>query len=103
MKKSEKIIVVLDEELYECTVLKRKKEPGFFDTVYNVLNVAEKVAISLANLNKLRKKYDKANLKKLKKYGRVDKNGILTYGKIQRLKPATRVKRYTVDALRKAK
>ena len=52
MKKSEKIIVVLDEELYECTVLKRKKEHGFFDTVYNVLNVAEKVAISLANLNK---------------------------------------------------
>ena len=106
MKKSEKILVFLDEELYECTVLnlkKQKKEPSFLGTVYNVLNTAEKIAVSLAHLNKIRKKYEKARLKKLKKYGKVDKNGILTYGRIQRLKPATRVKRYTVDALRKAK
>ena len=39
MKKSEKILVFLDEELYECTVLnlkKQKKEPnGLRSALYN--------------------------------------------------------------------
>ena len=106
MKKPEKIIVSYNGKLYECTEVKKQKQNrGFFGTVYTVLDTAERVAIALANLNKLRKKYDSAKLKKLKKYGKVDKNtGILTYGKLQRLKPvkpAARVKRYTVNALTK--
>ena len=99
MKKPEKIIVSYRGKLYECTEVK-KKDRGFCGTVYSLLNTAEKVAIALSDLNKLRKKYDQAKLKKLKRYGKVDKKtGILTYGKIQRLKPASRVKRYTVDEL----
>lgn len=107
MKKSQKVIVKVDGDFYECTVLKpqkSKKKVGFLGAVYMLTYTAEKVATSLARLNKLRKKYEKARIKKLKKYGMYDKKtGVLTYGKLKRLKPAPRVKRYTVDRLSKMK
>ena len=106
MSKPDKFLLKFNGDLYECTVLnfKQKKKPSLLGRVYGVVRTTEKIAVSLSHLNRLRKKCEKARLKRLKKYGTVDKKtGILTYAKLPTLKPATRLKRYTVDFLSKNK
>ena len=107
MKKNEKIFVERDGKYYECTVLtfkKEKKKPNVQGTIYNILNTAEIVAVKLAQLNEVRKRYEKMKKKKLKKFGKVDKKtGTLILRGVKRQKPAKTVKRYTVDELKRLK
>ena len=82
MSKPDKFLLKFDGDFYECTVFhfKQKKKPTFLESIHGILDTTEKIAVSLSRLNKLRKKFEKSRLKRLKKYGTVDKKtGILTY------------------------
>ena len=98
MKRNDKIIVNKDGEFYECTILTYKKEKKKRDigrAIYNVLNTAEIVAVKLAQINQVIKRYEKTKNKKLKKFGKVDKKtGTLILKGVKRQKAAPALKRY---------
>ncbi len=63
--------------------------------IYNFLNVAEKVAVKLAQINQVRKKNAKKKKKKVKKLGKIDKKtGTLILKKEKKQKPQKPMKRY---------
>ncbi len=100
MKKN-KIIVNKDGQLYECTVIPyqtEKKKRSVKRTVCKILDAAEIIAVTLAQINKIIKHYEKINQKRLKKFGKVDKKtGTLILKGVKRQKSAPALKRYKRD------
>ena len=101
--KKERIFIERGGKLRECIVLTpKKKKPTLGGTIYKILNTAEIISVKLAQLNQLRKRMEKMKKKRLKKFGKVDKKtGNLILRGVPRMKPAKKVKRYTVDEIRK--
>ncbi len=98
MKKGDKVIVNKGGKYYECTILtykKEKKRPDIGGAIYNALNTAEIIAVKLAQINQVIKKYEKTKKKKLKKFGKVDKKtGTLILKGVKRQKAAPKLGRH---------
>ena len=74
----------------------QKSKPDIEERIYNILNVAEKIAVKLAQINQIIKKAKKKRKKKNAKLGKVDKKtGTLILKKEQKQAKLSRVKRYT--------
>lgn len=101
MKKDDKFIVKKGGQYYECTVItckKEKKKPDVGGMIYNALNTAEIIAVKLAQINQVFKRYQKMKNKKLKKFGKVDKKtGTLILKGVTKQKSATPLKRYKTN------
>ena len=92
-----KIIVNKDGQLYECTVIPhqpKKKKGSVKRTVCKILDAAEIIASTLAQINRIIKHYEKINQKRLEKFGKVDKKtGMLVLDRCKPLARASAVKR----------
>ena len=101
--KKERIFIERDGRLRECIVLTpKKKKPTIGGTIYKILNTAELMSVKLAQLNQRRKRIEKMKKKKLKKFGKVDKKtGNLILRGVPRMKSAKKIKRYTIDEIRR--
>ena len=74
MKKEEKNVNCENCPYKEQENCEKTKEKVDVETkIYNALNVAEKIAVKLAQMNQVRKKNAKKKKKKVKKLGKVDK------------------------------
>lgn len=97
MKKDDKFIVKKGGQYYECTVLTYKKEkekPDIGGAIYNALNTAEIIAVKLAQLNQIYKRYQKTKNRRLKKFGKVDKKtGTLILKGVTKQKAAPKISR----------
>ncbi len=81
------------KEQKNCEKVKEKVDVE--TKIYNALNVAEKVAVKLAQINQIRKKSAKKKKKKVKKLGKIDKKtGTLILKKEKKQKPQKPMKRY---------
>ena len=96
-----KIIVNKDGQLYECTVIPhqpKKKKGSVKRTVCKILDAAEIIASTLAQINRIIKHYEKINQKRLEKFGKVDKKtGVLVLDKVKHQKSAPALKRCKRD------
>jgi hypothetical protein len=99
MKKNDQITVdetCLNES--NCTVdtPSEIKEVDVNEKIYNALEMAEKIAVKLAQINQILKKAKKKKKKKNKKLGKVDKKtGTLILKKEKKEKNAKPLKRYS--------
>ena len=74
---------------------KAEKKTDIEAKIYNFLNVAEKIAVKLAQINQIRKKQAKKKKKKVKKLGKIDKKtGTLILKKEKVQKSQKPMKRY---------
>ena len=87
------------EEIIEITFTDdedSKKEVDISEKIYNALEIAEKIAIKLAQINIILKKAKKKRRKKNKKLGKIDKKtGTLILKKTKKIKSAKALKRYS--------
>ena len=87
------------EEIIEITFTEdedSKKEVDISEKIYNALEIAEKIAIKLAQINMILKKSRKKKRKKNKKLGKIDKKtGTLILKKTKKSKSAKSLKRYS--------
>ena len=89
-----KVIIKKDGKIYECTVVEKGKRRSASQSIYNFLDGAEKVAIAVSQISKILQGYDKAQKKRLKKYGKLNKKtGVLVLSKCKPLARAVTVKR----------
>ena len=89
-----KVIVNKDGKTYECTVVEKSARRSASKSIYNFLDGAEKVAVAVSQINKILRGCDKAQKKRLKKYGKLDKKtGMLVLDRCKPLARATTVKR----------
>lgn len=96
MKKEEKNVNCENCPYKEQENCEKTKEKADVETkIYNALNVAEKIAVKLAQMNQVRKKNAKKKKKKVKKLGKIDKKtGTLILKKEKKQKPQKPMKRY---------
>ena len=72
-----------------------KRKPDIEERIYNILDIAEKIAVKLAQINQIIKKAKKKRKKKYAKLGKIDKKtGTLILKKEQKQAKLSRVKRY---------
>ena len=89
-----KVIVNKDGKTYECTVVEKGARRSASQSIYNFLNGAEKVAVAVSQINKILRGCDKAQKKRLKKYGKLNKKtGMLVLSRCKPLARASTVKR----------
>ena len=78
MKENKKCTTVAEDDVTETVILpeeesKEAKTADIGEKIYNALELAEKVAVKLAQINQILKKAKKKKKKKNKKLGKVDK------------------------------
>ena len=89
-----KVIVNKDGKTYECTVVEKGARRSASQSIYNFLDGAEKVAVAVSQINKILRGCDKAQKKRLKKYGKLNKKtGTLVLSRCKPLARASTVKR----------
>lgn len=101
MKENEKCTPVTGDEVIDEASLpeQESKENTISDTnekIYNALEIAEKIAVKLAQINQILKKAKKKRKKKNKKLGKVDKKtGTLILKPEKKEKIAKPLKKYS--------
>ena len=83
-----KLIINKDGKTYECTVAEKGKRRSASQSIYNFLDGAEKVATVVSQISKILQGCDKAEKRRLRKYGKLNpKTGLLV---LDRCKPLSR-------------
>ena len=89
-------IYIVEKNSQDTKKSPRKAEkPDIDERIYNILDKAEKISVKLAQINEIRKKYNKKKKKKYKKNYKIDKKtGPVLLKKDKKAKKAKALKKY---------
>ncbi len=89
-------IYIVEKNSQDTKKSPRKSEkPDINERIYNILDKAEKISVKLAQINEIRKQYNKKKNKKYKKNYKIDKKtGTVLLKKDKKVKKAKALKKY---------